>query len=488
MIVLPALAVSFIETSGRPWLLLLSVLLATALSVTAATLGAALWARRPNSRDFVFADLMLWGWLRRVRAERRLAEAHQLLGHGGQDINGEALNRERCSRVLQRLVAMLETKDTDTLGHSRRVTRHAERIARDMGLSRHDVARVRIAASVHDIGKVHTPRAILTKPSKLTDEEFEVMKRHPVDGARMTAEMGDPDITAMVRHHHERLDGSGYPDGLRGDEIPLGSRIISVADTFDAITASRTYHGARAHRRALEVVAKEAGTQLDPDAVAAFLRYYSGKRAVALSAFGFTGTPRLANWMAGALNGVGAWASPLAQGFAAIVAAALASAALGGPPPKAIAASHPAFATGGEPSTPNTAGGNRAGGREGGRAEGTPRAHVAPVTDRPGNRLRDDAPVASPPGGSAPPGGSSPGDGAPSSPAVETPAVKVPHEDVPAVDLPVVDVPVVDLPVVDVPLPTVDLPLSQVVPGAQDLHVELPRLRLRLPTQPLADR
>ena len=245
------------------------------------------------------------------------------------------------------MAAMLEAKDAYTVGHSRRVTRHAERIAREMGMSREDVAKIRIAASVHDIGKVHTPRQILTKSGSLTAEETAVMQRHPVDGARMVADMGDAAITAMVRHHHERLDGSGYPDGLRGDEIPLGSRIISVADTFDAITSNRVYRGARKHRQALEVVSEEAGVRLDPEAAAAFLRYYSGRRAAAWSAFGLTGPPRLMNWIGGLFNGVGGFVSPLTQGLAAIVAATVAAASLGGEPAPATEASRQAPAAAG---------------------------------------------------------------------------------------------------------------------------------------------
>ena len=461
MIVLPALAVSFIDTSGRPWMLLLSVLLAAALSVVTASVCAAIWARRPDSEDFVFADLMLWGWLRRVRAERRLAEAHRLIG--------TSVGSSAC-KVLQRLAAMLEAKDTDTVGHSRRVTRHAERIARNMHLSPEEVARVRIAASVHDIGKVHTPRDILAKPGSLTADEFEVMKRHPVDGARMTAEMGDPEISAMVRHHHERIDGSGYPDGLRGDEIPLGSRIISVADTFDAITSNRTYHGARAHRRALEIVAAEAGTRLDPDAVAAFLRYYSGKRAIALSALGFTGTPRVAGWLGGTLNGVG---SPLTQSFAAIAAAALAGAALQGPSGPASAARERASAAGEGLSETGSAGRDDAGQRERGQVGFNPGARVQPVSDRPrpGERLQPNAPIDRSPGGAAPPGESAPGNGTPPLPDVETPIVEIPDVDVPDVDLPVVDVEDVELP---------DLTLPHVTPP----NVELPQIRLPIELNP----
>ena len=332
VVVLPVVAVSFIDTAGRPWLVLSSVLLAMVLSLAAATLGSSLWTRLPNSRDLVFGDLMLWGLLRRLRADRRLAHAQGLLGSDPGAPDARKLTLEHRRKILQRLAATLEAKDVYTLRHSRRVARHAERIARELGLSREDVARVRTAASVHDIGKVHTPRQILTKSGVLSAEELAVMQRHPVDGARMVAQIGDPEITSMVRHHHERLDGSGYPDGLRGDEIPLGSRIISVADTFDAITSARVYEGARKHRRALDVLSEEAGSRLDPDAVAAFLRYYSGKRTIAWSAVGLTGPPRLLTWIGGLGNAVGGSASPLAQGLAAIVAATLASTSLGGNP------------------------------------------------------------------------------------------------------------------------------------------------------------
>ena len=478
MIVLPALAVSVVDTSGRPWLLLLSVLLAMGLSVAAASVGAALWARRPNSRDFVFADLMLWGWLRRVRAERRLADAYGLIGAA----DGKGLDRARSCRILQRLAAMLEAKDPDTLGHSRRVTRHAERIARDMGLSREDVARIRIAASIHDVGKVRTPPQILTTAANLPAGEIAVMRRHAVDGARMAAEVGDPEITAMVRHHHERLDGSGYPDGLRGDEIPLGSRIISVADTFDAITSSRTYHGARNHRRALEVVSAEAGSRLDPDAVAAFLRYYSGKRAVALSAFSFANTPRFAGWVGGPLYGVGASGTAVLQSFAAIFATAAAGAALGGEPRPASAARHEASAGGGPVAVSPGAARERP---EEGRADGAPGARAAPLGDRPRDRVRGDprpdgppsgAPPqdgatpprgATPPDGATPPGGSIPGD----------PPVPLPNVD-PVVDLPNIEPPAVELP--DTALPNVvppdlHVPLAEMVPGAEDLDVEIPQ-------------
>ena len=136
-----------------------------------------------------------------------------------------------------------------------------------MRLSPDDVAKVRTAAALHDVGKLHTPREILNKPGRLTDAEFALVQRHPGDGADMLRGIEEPEITAMVRHHHERLDGAGYPAGLTGQEIPVGARIIAVADTFDAITSSRPYRKAANHKRALDVLSREAGSQLDGAAV-----------------------------------------------------------------------------------------------------------------------------------------------------------------------------------------------------------------------------
>ena len=178
-----------------------------------------------------------------------------------------------------------------------------------MGLSAAEVAKVRTAAAMHDVGKLHTPRSILNKPGRLTDSEFALIKRHPVDGAVMAGGIGDPEITAMIRHHHERLDGHGYPDGLAGEDIPLGARIIAVADTFDAITSNRTYRRASHHKRALDVLSSEAGKQLDGDAVAAFRGYYRGQRTVALSAFVASAPQRFLSWLGGASPAIGAGAA-----------------------------------------------------------------------------------------------------------------------------------------------------------------------------------
>jgi hypothetical protein len=136
----------------------------------------------------------------------------------------------------------------------------------------------------------------------------------------MAESIGDPEITAMVRHHHERFDGGGYPDALSGEEIPLGARIIAVADTFDAMTSARAYRPAMRHSRALKILRRESGTQLDPGAVAAFVEYYSGQRSVAWWAVWTTAPQRLAAWIGSLLNTTGA--ASISQSVAAIGTAA----------------------------------------------------------------------------------------------------------------------------------------------------------------------
>jgi putative nucleotidyltransferase with HDIG domain len=191
---------------------------------------------------------------------------------------------EAPTRALSRLAAQLEARVPGAEGHSRRVSRYAAGVARQMGLSNEQVDRVRQAGAVHDVGKIETPVAIVNKPGPLSAAEFAVVKRHAAAGARMVARLGDEALAAIVRHHHERLDGSGYPDGLTGEEIPLGARIVAVADTFDAVTSTRPYRFAKQDREALELLASEAGAQLDPDVVSAFRGYYSGLRGALVRA------------------------------------------------------------------------------------------------------------------------------------------------------------------------------------------------------------
>jgi putative nucleotidyltransferase with HDIG domain len=182
-------------------------------------------------------------------------------------------------RKLEELASGLELRAPGSAGHARRVCRLAGATAKRLGLGREEVARIRRAALLHDIGKVETPTAVVNKPGPLEAEEFILVKRHAIAGERLVARLGDPELAAIVRHHHERFDGKGYPDGLAGEEIPLGARIVAVADTFDALTSVRPYRPASRPSDALDLLSVVAGEQLDPAVVEAFVGYYSGPRA-----------------------------------------------------------------------------------------------------------------------------------------------------------------------------------------------------------------
>jgi putative nucleotidyltransferase with HDIG domain len=297
VIACPAAAVLALDAAGLVTSPVALSLIAIPLSVAISWVGAAFWKRRAASGDLVFGDLMLWGWLRRWRFERLFSHTATLVGTGPEETAGATgLGRERRARLLERLSRALEARDPRTHGHSRRVARHAAAIARRMSLPREEVARIRTAAVLHDVGKIDTPKEIIDKPGPLSEAEYKVVKRHAPVGARMVAALGDARLTAFVRSHHERLDGGGYPDGLAGEEIPLGARIIAVADTFDAVTSARPYRQAIAHREALALLAAEAGTQLDPEVVRGFRSYYSGYRPVALWT-AFLALPRQAGFL-----------------------------------------------------------------------------------------------------------------------------------------------------------------------------------------------
>jgi hypothetical protein len=306
--------------------------IAVALSAAIGAMGSALWIRHPRSRDIVFGDLMLWGYVRRLINQRRVLRATSALGLDRSDGGAReiALSRERQTEILQRLANALEANDPYTSGHSRRVARHSLMIARQMGLTSEHVDKIYTAASIHDVGKMHLPGDVLNKPGKLTDDEYELVKEHPAIGAAMVAALGNGEITAIVRHHHERLDGRGYPDRLEADAIPLGSRIIAVADTFDALTSTRPYRAASEHKRAIDILKKEAGAQLDGRVVEAFLRYYSGRRSQTWWS-ALTALPeRLVTWLANGIERVGL--AGLAGGATAAGAAAvIAASSIAGP-------------------------------------------------------------------------------------------------------------------------------------------------------------
>jgi putative nucleotidyltransferase with HDIG domain len=173
---------------------------------------------------------------------------------------------------VQMAVRMLEAKDPYTRGHSTRVAEYAVAVGRVLGIGPTQLAELRLGGELHDIGKIGTRDAVLNKPGKLTPEEFEEIKRHTVDGAEMLAvlEEDHPDVLQIVRWHHERMDGTGFPDGLAGHAIPRVARIVSVVDAFDAMTSTRAYREMQDPHWAYGELDRGAGTHFDPDVVAAF--------------------------------------------------------------------------------------------------------------------------------------------------------------------------------------------------------------------------
>ena len=176
--------------------------------------------------------------------------------------------------TLKALVRSLEAKDPYTKEHSRRVTEVAISIATIMGCSPEQLDSLRFAGPLHDIGKIGISDKILMKPEKLTKREYETIKAHPVIGSEIVGHLSLlPEEEAIIRYHHERWDGKGYPDGLRGEEIPLLSRIIAVADTFDVMTTFRPYRNPFPIDKAVEKIKKLSGSQFDPKVVEAFEQY-----------------------------------------------------------------------------------------------------------------------------------------------------------------------------------------------------------------------
>lgn len=174
---------------------------------------------------------------------------------------------------IRMLAAAIDAKDPYTRGHSERVARYSTAIGKQLGLPEHELKYLRISALLHDVGKIGIDDRILRKPGALTEEEFEVMKTHPEKGAAIMG--GVPQLRDAIpgmKHHHEKWAGGGYPDGLRGEQIPLQARIVTVADTFDAMTTTRPYQKAMALNYVVEKIKGFAGTRFDPIVVGAFIK------------------------------------------------------------------------------------------------------------------------------------------------------------------------------------------------------------------------
>jgi HD-GYP domain-containing protein (c-di-GMP phosphodiesterase class II) len=180
--------------------------------------------------------------------------------------------RELNDQLVQSFADALDMRDHETAGHTRRVASLARLIGKQLKLSRRQLNDIYAAGSLHDLGKIGIPDSILLKPGRLSHHEFEEMKKHPVMGALLLAPYRHlRNVTDIMRHHHERFDGGGYPDGLAAADIPIGARVIAVADTFMVITDGRPYQPARTASEAIAELRRCSGTQFDPQVVAALL-------------------------------------------------------------------------------------------------------------------------------------------------------------------------------------------------------------------------
>jgi len=222
---------------------------------------------------------LYWGQKRHRDMLQALNEAHSLYSQLKAQHRLAQVER-RTGALEARFLEMakqwgdsIESKDRYTQGHCERVAFFACVLADSAGFNSRSLFWFRIGALLHDIGKIIVPTDVLNKPGKLTDEEWAIMKRHPEAGLELVADIDFPgDISAIIRNHHERWDGGGYPDGLIGEQIPLAARILCVADVYDALTTTRSYRAGLTHARAAEIMRSSTG-QFDPHLLDMFLNW-----------------------------------------------------------------------------------------------------------------------------------------------------------------------------------------------------------------------
>ncbi|MHB8694453.1 MAG: HD-GYP domain-containing protein, partial [Solirubrobacteraceae bacterium] len=244
-----------------------------------ASMGIALAGRGTSAVGLLASARTACGHAQQLGGGRAvLSSEHAAAG----DDAGDAAPQQDAIEALA--VALLE-RDRYTGEHSEAVISMSGAVARNLGCSAIEIERVKSAALLHDIGKVAIPDEILNKPGPLTDDEWKLMKEHPVIGERILRVLpGLGTVARIVRHEHERWDGGGYPDGLKHNEIPLGSRIIIAADTYHAITSDRPYRPAAPHAAAVAELSRCSGTQFDPDVTAALIGHLYGQRQAGLIA------------------------------------------------------------------------------------------------------------------------------------------------------------------------------------------------------------
>ncbi len=180
-------------------------------------------------------------------------------------------NRRLFFEAVESLINTIEAKDVYTRGHSVRVTQYAMGFVRHIGLSFEEATNIQVAARLHDIGKISIDNAILNKRGKLTDEEYEIVKKHPEKSCSILKPIIDDKILEIILHHHERWDGKGYPDGLAREEIPFGARVLCLADAFDAISSQRSYKLAMTFEESIVEIKSSSGKHFSPDLVYEFI-------------------------------------------------------------------------------------------------------------------------------------------------------------------------------------------------------------------------
>ena len=278
--------IGFLEAVRRRYpdtsVIMLTGLSDTTTAVDCLHLGAADFLLKPISMNELQA-----------RVARALEKRALVLQNRYYQENLERRVHEQAQRIqelflqgVQMLARALEAKDAYTRGHSIRVSRYAVATARRMGFQGVLLDGIRLGGELHDIGKIGTRESVLHKPGSLTADEFRQISEHPILGERMLSPLAreSPDVLRIVRSHHERLDGRGFPDGLRGERIPVEARIVAVADAFDAMTTRRPYRDSRPPDQAMAELRRVAGTQLDPEAVEAFVAAHPHPERLPLSA------------------------------------------------------------------------------------------------------------------------------------------------------------------------------------------------------------
>jgi len=184
------------------------------------------------------------------------------------------ISTNHLSEIATSLAGAIDAKDTYTKGHSTSVSRYSEALARAINLPENEVERIKLGALLHDVGKIGIPESVLRKPDQLSDEEWEIMKQHPTIGAEKVLKSNKmlKDLIPIVKYHHEKIDGTGYPERLKGDSIPLSARIVAVADAFHALISDRPYRKGLGVDRACEILTSGMGTQWDSDLIRKFVQ------------------------------------------------------------------------------------------------------------------------------------------------------------------------------------------------------------------------